>query len=162
MPGSKAQWYAMKKRLQKEGKWTGDKAPSHKVPEREEGEPPEKRSREEEDPEPGDGGGSDPEEGTSKNARGTNIYISFLDPCRHLELLMDSVSWFGSIRGSLTLPAWRMSNGRLTRRNCYRMQSPYWEPGGGWILPTTRVVGCYTHSAFVPVLLWGFRQLYGL
>lgn len=70
MAGNKKQFYAMKKRLQKEGKWYGDKAPGHKVPEREEGEPPEKRSREEEDPEPGDGGGSDPEEGTSKRAQG--------------------------------------------------------------------------------------------
>lgn len=73
MPGSKEQWYAMRKRLQKAGKWT------HKVPEKEEGEPPEKRSREEEDPEEGQGDGippaDDPEEGTSHRARG--MYTDF-------------------------------------------------------------------------------------
>lgn len=162
MPGNKAQWYAMKKRLQKAGKWTGDKAPSHPVPAREEGEPPEKRSREEEDPEPGDGAGSDPEEGTSKRAQGKNMHVYVIDPCRHLELLMDSVSWFGSIRMNLTGPVWRSLNGRLMRRNCYRTQLLYWEPGGGWILPITMIRGCSMHSAYVHALLWGFRQLYGL
>lgn len=69
MPGNK-QWYAMRDRLRKAGKWKTGQAPAHSVPAQEEGEPPEKRSREDEDPEPGDGAGSDPEEGTSKRAQG--------------------------------------------------------------------------------------------
>lgn len=48
---SHRQWYAMKQRLQKEGKWKGA---SHKVPEREEGEPDPKVPRE-------DDGDTDPE-----------------------------------------------------------------------------------------------------
>lgn len=89
MPGNKAQFYAMKKRLQKAGKWYGDKAPSHRVPEHEEGEPPEKRSREE-DEEEGDGaGGTDPEEGTSERARG--IYICYM--------FFRSMSAFGASTG---------------------------------------------------------------
>lgn len=69
---SHRQWYAMRNKLQKEGRWN----PKHKVPPLEEGEPPSKQSRIE-NPE-GDGADrSDPEEGTSKNARG-KLIITFL------------------------------------------------------------------------------------
>lgn len=68
------QWYAMRKRLQDTGKWSGG-APSHKVPAREEGEPPEKESRTEaQHPE----GGDDPEEGTSARARGKHILTLYI------------------------------------------------------------------------------------
>lgn len=41
---SHKQWYAMRDRLQKSGKWRG-RGPGHRVPSREEGEPPSKASR---------------------------------------------------------------------------------------------------------------------
>lgn len=72
MPGKK-QWYAMKARLQKEGRWKGRAV--HKVPEREEGEPPEKSARADQDE--GDRA-SDPEEGTSRVAQGKYICIYVL------------------------------------------------------------------------------------
>lgn len=73
MSGPIKRWYAMRKRLQESGKWTQG-APSHKVPAREEGEPPEKESRTEAlDP----AGGEDPEEGTSARARGKHSLIIY-------------------------------------------------------------------------------------
>lgn len=71
MPGNRAQWYAMRKRLQAQGKWKGA---SHSVPAQEEGEPPTKQARTDENPENQEGAPgapeSDPEEGTSEKARG--------------------------------------------------------------------------------------------
>lgn len=47
MPGGSnyRKWYAMKKSMEKRGKWTGNKKPTHSVPEREEGEPAPKEAR---------------------------------------------------------------------------------------------------------------------
>lgn len=73
MSGPIKRWYAMRKRLQESGKWSGG-APSHKVPAREDGEPPEKESRTEaQDP----AGSEDPEEGTSARARGKHSLIIY-------------------------------------------------------------------------------------
>lgn len=79
MPGGKAQWYAMRNRLQKAGKW------KHSVPAQEEGEPPTKQPRTDSGPEspPENQEGapgapeSDPEEGTSERARGKYFYFIF-------------------------------------------------------------------------------------
>lgn len=66
----KKQWYAMRSRLQKEGKWHGGNAPGHSVPAQEDGEPPSKAPRLEETPEGARAVPEDPEEGTSYAARG--------------------------------------------------------------------------------------------
>ena len=101
---NKKQWYAMKKRLQKEGKWSG-KAPAHKVPAQEEGEPAEKiqKTAENQEAAASEGATPDPEEGTSRKAVGeyslniifqiTNgrlwifswIHSAFMGGCRVLE-----------------------------------------------------------------------------
>ena len=97
-------WYAMKKRLEAQGKWKGA---SHRVPAQEEGETAAKQPKLTENQEEaiGEAGGSpsDPEEGTSHNAQGMltifilqstygglwifkRIYVVGMARYRHLEI----------------------------------------------------------------------------
>lgn len=165
MSGPNKRWYAMRKRLQEKGSWKG-KAPSHRVPAQEEGEPPEKIQKEApENIEEAAGGGSDPEEGTSARARG-KICLS----CQcisdklwlALERQVDSLCWLGSIPTPGDLKDWMKINALIRRRNCCKTVLPYFAGDGGWREPLWKMAGIYTHSSRVPVLWLVLRPYYGL
>nr|UQT67959.1 hypothetical protein [Phasianus chaphamaparvovirus] len=171
----KKQWYAMKKRLQKEGKWTG-KAPAHKVPAREEGEPPEKQSRDEPVPEaPANQeaaaaeGTEDPGEGTSKQTQG-KFLVRRLWSLRYFtdwrwqltELQQDSLSWYGSIPSPGDSQIWMKSNAVLRKRNCSKTPVLYYAGDGEWIRPLWTIAGIHTPSSAVPVLWLVQRPYFGL
>lgn len=162
MAGNKKQYWAMRRRLEKEGKWYGDKAPAHAVPALEEGEPPSKAPRVDESPE-GDRA-SDPEEGTSKKAQGNfNYFYTPVDwVWRHSELQLDSACWYGWIPRHQSGKDWIKINALTRKRKCSRMPLLFWEPDGEWISPLMKIAGCCTHSVSVHVLMWGLRQLFGL
>lgn len=163
MAGNKKQWYAMRKRLQESGKWTG-KAPSHPVPAQEEGEPAPKEPRTEEASEYQDPG-SDPEEGTSARARGMSICDAMCISdwkWQLMELQVDSLCWYGAIPRVGDSKAWLKSNALLRRRNLSRIRLPYYAGGGEWRVPLWKIAGFYMGSFHVPVSLLVQRQLFGL
>nr|QTE04014.1 MAG: hypothetical protein [Cygnus atratus Chaphamaparvovirus] len=167
MSGNKKQWYAMRKRLQEKGSWKG-KAPAHKVPTQEEGEPPEKIQKEA----PGNieeavGGdpSSDPEEGTSARALGkcfiSHQYIAD-QAWRDLETQLDSLSWLGSIPRPGDSKAWTKSNDMILRKSFCKTVAPYYAGDGEWIQPLWKIAGFPTSSSRVHVLWLVQRPYFGL
>ena len=157
-------WYAMKKRLEAQGKWKGA---SHRVPAQEEGETAAKQPKltENQEEASGEAGGSpsDPEEGTSHNAQGMSLFSYISEYLwRALDLQADSHCWYGSRPTPGDFKIWLKSNAMIRREKSSKMSVPYYVGDGVWRVPLWKIAGKYTHSSPVPNLWLVQRHLLGL
>lgn len=155
----------MRERMKKAGSWQG-KAPSHLVPELDEGEPPAKKTPETIETPGGGNPEPDPEEGTSAKARGKRItnylFLSLEALWQVLEHHPDSHSWYGAIAIPGASKAWIISNAMMRRRNYSLIRLPYFAGDGGWRVPLWKIAGIPSPFLSVPVLLLVQRPLLGL